>query len=131
MKSLYNFITEKFKINSKTVKKEKHISPEDWTIENAEDGDFVQWNSTQLYFIYKCLNGDENYNNTAPDTIIYHAAYNFSLEKLNIGPDTGVGNIRHPKNFTLASEEKKDEFIKVLEDNGYEWNEYKKEIIKK
>lgn len=132
MQSLYNFITEKFKINSKTAKKTRNL--EDWSIENAEDGDFVNWNSTELYFIYKCLNGEleEPLNNRlGPDTIIYHAAYNFNLEKLDIGPDTGVSDIKHPKNFTLASEEKKEAFIKVLKDNGYEWDEYKKELIKK
>ena len=130
MKEINQYILEKLRINKDTKFKKLKLA-ENWSIENAEDGDFVNWNGTELYFIYKCLNSElDKSKSLSGDTIIYHAAYNFNLDKLDIGPDTGVGDIKRPENFSLASEEKKEEFIKVLKDKGYEWDDDKKELIK-
>jgi len=128
MKQITNYIKEGLRINKNIIIKK---SPDNWSIENAEDGDFVNWNGTELYFIYKCLNKElDKPKNLSSDTIIYHAAYSFSIKTLNIGPNSGVGDIKYPKNFSLASEEKKEDFIEVLKDKGYEWDEDKKELIK-
>ena len=130
MKQLSQYIQEKLHVGQYKKQVNRQLL-EDWNIQKAEDGDFVQWNSSDLYFIYKCLNEGKKYVNTYEDSIVYHAAYDFNTKHLTIGPETGVGDIKKPDLFTLASVKKKEEFIKVLEDNSYEWDDDKKELIKK
>ena len=121
MKSLYLFILEKFKINSKTAKK--------WTIKNAEDGDFIKWRN--IYFIYKDININHKYSDNLDDNaIIYHAVYNKRTKNIRIGQGGGVGSSMSVSNYELLNDDEKKEFNKVLKDNGYEWDENKKELVK-
>ena len=129
MKQLSQFILEK--LHPSKYNKEKQ-RPE-WSIEFAENGDIVQWNDSELYFIYKCLHGELKHpihNNFKDNVIVYHAAYNFYSKDLTIGPETGIGDNTRTKNFSLASDTKKEEFIEVLRKNRYEWDDDKKELIK-
>ena len=132
MKDLISII-EKLKVNSKTKVHDRN--PKDWTIENAEDGDFVTCLG-DIVFIYKCLNKDiKKYPQFDDDTIIYHACY-FTGEKnepnkgIDIGPTCGVGNIRNTYDFRLATDKQKQEFINALKSRGYEWDDTKLELVK-
>lgn len=129
MKNLISII-EKLKINSKT--KVHNRNPEDWTIENAEDGDFVACLDDTV-FIYKCLNKDiKKYPQFDDDTIIYHVCYDESNKGIHMGPMCGVGNI-HNRNFykfRLATNKQKQEFINALKSKGYEWDDTKLELVK-
>ena len=132
MKNLNDFIIEKFKINSTTVKKaKKNKYKEDWSIQTAEDGDFVELYGT-LLFIYKGLNKDLHINNAGDDSIVYYATYICDYrKKLDVGVDTGVGCAHeNPERYKLASEEKCKEFKEALKKAGYEWDEYNNELVK-
>lgn len=139
MKSLYNFIIEKFKINSKSVSNKSYVNRQlvdNWNIKDAEDGDIVQWNSSELYFIYKCLNENRQYKATYEDSIVYHVAYDFNTKSLSLGPDTGVGHIedndeKNKRLYQLASIEKCEDLFDALEENGYYWDYKNKKLIKK
>jgi len=132
MKDLINII-EKLKINSKT--KVHNTNPKDWTIENAEDGDFVAC-LKDIVFIYNGLNKDiKKYPQFDGDTIIYHACYyggdkNDPNNEIHIGPTCGVGNIHNTYNFRLATDEQKQEFIDALKSKGYKWDDTKLELEK-
>ena len=125
MKQLSQFINEK--LHPSKYDKEKQ-RPE-WSIEFANDGDIVQWNDSELYFIYKCLNKNRKYKETDEDTIVYHVACNLEQKKLYLGPDTGVGDINKPKLFKLANEEQIKNIFEFLKENGYKWDDNKKELI--
>ena len=126
MKDINQFITEKFKLSVKNIKKKN----EQWSIENAEDGDFVRCLET-LIFIYKCLNKNKQYSTATEDAIVYHAAFfNDNRKKVTIGPDTGVGNPKSKYRFQLATDEEIEEFKKALYIEGYKWDENKLEILK-
>ena len=132
MKNLNDYIIEKFKINSTTVKKaKKNKYKEDWSIQTAEDGDFVELDE-DLLFIYKGLNKDFHVNNAGDDAIVYHATYICDeRKKLEVGVDTGVGVITGRSNrYKLASEEKCDEFMEALKKAGYKWDNNKLKIVK-
>lgn len=127
MKNLINII-EKLKINSKTKVHDRN--PKDWTIENAEDGDFVACLGDTV-FIYKCLNKDiKKYPQFDDDTIIYHACYDESNKGIHMGPTCGIGNIRNTYNFRLATDKQKQEFINALKSKGYIWDDTKLELVK-
>ena len=129
MKQLNNFILEKLKINSKS--KINVRDKENWSILNAEDGDVIAWNGDTLFFIYKCLNTGYDYSNANENAIVYHATYLAdNRQKIEIGPDTGVGDTSKPKLFKLATDEQCDAFYKALEKNGYKWDDDKKEVVK-
>lgn len=131
MKNINQFIAEKFKITSKNIQKR---DIKNWSIQNAQDGDIVTWCSGLIIFIYKCLNkGSIIKNKAAENAIVYHVAYIKNANELKIGLDTGVGSVNHntnPKTYKLASEEECDILYKALEENGYEWDEIKLELIK-
>ena len=132
MKSINNYIVEKFKINSATVKKfKKNKYKKDWSIQTAEDGDFVELDEN-LLFIYKGLNKDFHVNNAGDDAIVYYATYICDYrKKLEVGVDTGVGVITGRSNrYKLASEEKCKEFKEALKKAGYEWDEFNNELNK-
>lgn len=132
MKNLNDYIIEKFKINSTTVKKsKKNKYKKDWSIQTAEDGDFVALDET-LLFIYKGLNKDFHVNNAGDDAIVYYATYICDdRKKLEVGVDTGVGGIYgRPERYKLASEEKCKEFKEALKKAGYEWDEFNNELNK-
>ena len=133
MKQLYSFILEKLKVNSKT--KVYNKNPEDWNIDKAEDGDIII--SDSVLFIYKSLDTKKKFS-TFSNAIIYYACCgirNGSIAKnhnLEIGPSIGVGttaekNIYH---YKLAPKDLCDEFIKLLEKEGYKWDEVKLELTK-
>lgn len=125
MKHINQFIIEKFKINIDNIKK----SNKPWSIENAEDGDFVKCLDT-LIFIYKCLNENKQYSNTSEDAIVYHAVFfNDNRKKIEIGLNTGVGTIKSKYDFRLASEEEIKEFKKALKREGYKWDDKKLKIV--
>ena len=130
MKDLKDIICEKLKINSKT--KIHTRNPEDWNIENAEDGDIVELNDT-LLFIYKGLNKDYHVSNAGPYAIVYHATYICdNRKKLEVITDTGVGTIdNRPERYKLASPEKCEEFYQALDKHGYKWDDTKLEVVKK
>lgn len=124
MKHINQFIIEKFKINIDNVKK----SNKPWSIENAEDGDFVKCLDT-LIFIYMCLDKDYKHSNSG-DAIVYHAVFfNDNRKKIEIGPNTGVGTIKSKYDFRLASEEEIEEFKKALKREGYKWDDKKLKIV--
>ena len=129
MKQLNNFIIEKLKItkNTKIIVRDK----EHWSILNAEDGDIVKWNGDVLFFIYKCLNTGYDYSNASEDAIVYHATYIADhRKKLDVCTDTGVGTIKNPHLYQLATDEECENFYKALEKNGYKWDDIKKEVVK-
>ncbi len=128
MKQIIEFINEKLIIN-KNIKIKRNL--DNWTIENAQDGDIVELDKS-LLFIYKGLNKDIHINNTSDGTIVYHATYICDeRKKLKVGVDTGVGNItRNPLKYKLASEEKCEEFYEALKKAGYKWDDSKLKIIK-
>ncbi len=126
MKQLSQFILEK--LHPSKYNKEKQ-RPE-WSIEFANDGDIVQWNDSELYFIYKCLNKNRKYKEADEDSIVYHVACNLEQKKLYLGPDTGVGTYLKPKLFKLANEEQIKNIFEFLKENGYKWDDNKKELIK-
>ena len=130
MKNLKEIIQEKLKVGSKT--KIHTRNPEDWNIENAEDGDIVELNDT-LLFIYKGLNKDYHVNNAGPYAIVYHATYICdNRKKLEVITHTGVGTIdNRPERYKLASPEKCEEFYQALDKAGYKWDETKLEVVKK
>lgn len=131
MKKINDFIVEKFKINSKTVKPLSRQLIDDWSIENAEDGDIVNSNDGDLYFIYKCLNTNKKYGSLSEDSIIYHVVYSTVSSKLIIGPDYGIGTLRYHSPMKLATLEECENLFKVLEKNNLEWDEKNKKLIKK
>ena len=131
MKNLISII-EKLKVNSKT---KINTHKDNWSIDTAEDGDIVM--SDSVLFIYKSLDTEKKFS-TFSNAIIYHACcriYKGSIPKdhdLEIGPSIGVGtakddNINH---YKLAPKDLCDEFIKLLEKEGYIWNEVKLELVK-
>ena len=128
MKDLINII-EKLKVNSQT--KVYNRNPEDWNIENAEDGDIIC--TTYVCFIYKCLDKDKKYSNS-DRAIIYHACCDntFNLSRLRIGPDIGVGTVDYNSlyNYKLASDEQCKKLFDLLKKKGYEWDETKLELVK-
>ena len=126
MKQLNQYIQEKLKINSKSK-----ISTNQWSIEDAKNGDFIHCLDT-LLFIYYCLNTDKLFSLADEDAIVCHAVFfNDSRKKIEIGPDTGVGTIRSKYEYKLATEEEKEEFLKYLEKNGYEWDEKNLQVLQK
>lgn len=129
MKDLKDIIQEKLKVGSKT--KIHTRNPEDWDIQNAENGDFVVWTPGTLYFIYAGLNKDFKVNNTTDDAIVYHILYNPDQDKIYPGPDTGIGDINKPNVYQLASEEEREILLKGIDKGGYKWDETKLEVIKK
>lgn len=129
--SIDDYIQEKLKINSKSKVYTKN--PDDWTIEDAEDGDIILTRDTQ--FIYKCLDKNKEYS-TRTSSIIYHACYSLSsfhrLKRLHIGPDIGVGTIDDNEyKYKLSSKEECKELFDALDKAGYKWDETKLEVIKK
>lgn len=135
MESIQKYIHEKLVLNKELANhyKNKHkVDRENWSITNAQDGDIVVLHDT-LLFIYKCLNtGSNKINNTGPETIIYHAYYLADdRKKLDVGIDTGVGNISRPYLFKLATEEQCEEFYQALDKEGYKWDDIHKKIVKK
>ena len=128
MKDLINII-EKLKVNSQT--KVYNRNPEDWNIENAEDGDIIC--TKYVCFIYKCLDKDKKYSNS-DRAIIYHACCDnmFSLSQLLIGPDIGVGTVDNNSlyNYKLASDKQRKKLFDLLKKKGYEWDETKLELVK-
>ena len=129
MIDIKNYILEKLKIGTNT--KIRTRNKENWSIENAEDGDVVCWNGDTLFFIYKCLNTGYDYSNASENAIVYHASYIAdNRQKIDIGPDTGVGDTSKPQLFKLATDEQCRQFYKALEKHGYKWDDNKKEIVK-
>jgi len=126
MKTINQFITEKFKLSVKNITKKN----KQWSIENAEDGDFVHCLDT-LIFIYKCLNENKQYSYTDENAIVYHAAFfNDNRKKVVMGPDTGVGSPKSKYRFQLATDEEIEEFKKALYIEGYKWDDKKLKIVK-
>lgn len=133
MKSLLNII-EGLKIGSKT--KIHHIDKENWSIDKAENGDMIVINSG-LLFIYKSLDTEKKFS-TFSNAIVYHACCSIKNESipenhnLQIGPSIGVGTTKDNKinNYKLAPKKLCDEFIKLLEKEGYKWDEVKLELTK-
>ena len=123
MKNLINII-EGLKINSKSK-----INNFDWSIENAEDGDFVKWHN--IYFIFKSLNKGHKYSDLDENTIIYYCTYNKRTDLLRNKIGCGVGTTDSKSNYYLMNNEEKENFIKILNDKGYKWDENKKELVKK
>ena len=131
MKNLKELIEEKLKVNSKTNIHTQN--PKDWTIMDAENGDFVVWTSGPLYFIYKCLNKECQINETPDNTIVFHVLYNPDQDKLYIGPDTGIGDadISRKNVFKLASDKECQILLNGLEKHGYKWDDKKLKVTKK
>lgn len=120
MKQIKTYISEGLRINKNT---------KIWNIKDAKEGDYIQFSDKDLYFIFKMFNKDHEYSDTlSEDTIIYYAAYNSRINKVHIGPSTGIGD--STKEYNLAPKEIKDAFNKALKKQGYEWDEYKKELYK-
>lgn len=100
MKTITNFIFEKLKLS-------KDIALEEWNINNAADGDIIQWNDSELYFIYKCLNTNQKYSHANEDSIVFHIAVNLERDIVYPGPDTGIGDISKPELYKLVLSEEK------------------------
>ena len=130
MKQLKDIIQEKLTIGSKT--KVNVRNRDTWTIDDAVNGDIVEDVGVgDLLFIYKGLNKDLHINNTSGNTIVYHAYYiNDDRKKLGVGVDTGVGVTYNIESYKLATDEQCEEFYQALKDNGYKWDNNKKEIVK-
>jgi len=124
-------LSEALKINSKSKVNIKDL--ENWTINDAEDGDIIISKYNQ--FIYKCLNDDKKYC-SEPTAIIYHACYNLtpfhSSKPLSIGPDIGVGSLKdgNYQQFKLSSKEECKELFNALDKAGYKWNDVKLKLVK-
>ena len=126
MKDLISII-EKLKVNSKLQVNN------DWTIEDAQDGDIIISKYNQ--FIYKGLDKDKKYC-PEPTAIIYHACYNLSSfhssKPLSIGPDIGVGCLKDSnyQKFKLSSKEECKELFDALKNKGYEWDDKNLKLVK-
>ena len=125
MKDLINII-EKLKVNSKSKVNN------DWTIEDAKDGDIIITKDTQ--FIYKCLDKNKQYTSN-PNGIIYHACYSllsFHNDPLHIGPDIGVGTSEdhNLSKYKLSSKEECKELFDALKQKGYEWDDKNLKLVK-
>lgn len=59
-----------------------------------------------------------------PSGIIwYHCWYNTKYEDCKIKTDFGIGRINDGDEIHFATKEEKEKLFKVIEDNGYKWNE--------
>lgn len=129
MESLDNFISEKLKL-SKNKKITYADYADDWKIENAQEGDFVNC-FMDVYYIFKCFNKNHQYGSFSEDTIIFSACYvDNHTQDITIGPKCGVGTLTSKYNNKLATEEEREKFLKALEKKGYKWDENKLEIVK-
>ena len=136
MNDLKTIIQEKLKVNSKTkLSKNHNRSVENWIINKAQDGDFVVWVPGNVYFIYKCLSGEEPRlsigNKFDTDAIIYHVLYDPKDDKLILGPRAGIGSSKFKTAYEFASEEECEILLKGLDKHGYKWDEKKLEVIEK
>ena len=130
MKQLAEHIIESLKINSKSKVNIKDL--ENWTILDAEDGDIIHWNDSDLFFMYKCLNEGKKYSQASENAIVYHCVYySDNRQMVEIGPGTGVGTIENPKAFKLASEKECENFYEALDKAGYIWDDVKLKLVKK
>ena len=124
MKNLISII-EKLKISSNT----KVYSKNDWSINKAEDGDFVCC-LNDVFFIYKGLNKDVlKLHNIDDNAIIYHAS--LYDNNVDIGPCSGVGTIDNNYEFRLMTDKEHQNFIEALNKKGYKWDEVNLKVIKK
>lgn len=57
------------------------------------------------------------------DRIWYHCWYNTKYEDYKIKTDYGIGCINDDDEIHFATKEEKEKLFKVIEDNGYNWNE--------
>ena len=136
MNNISTYILEKLVIN-KNIKTQSSLenrqTRENWSIENAENGDIVSWNDDTLLFIYKCLNtGNNKINNATDNAIVFHASWiSDDRNILEIGIDTGVGDTSKPYLYKLAPVEKCKNFYQEIEKKGYKWDDIHKKIIKK
>lgn len=55
--------------------------------------------------------------------IWYHCWYNTKYEECKIKTDFGIGRINDGDEIHFATKEEKEKLFKVIEDNGYKWNE--------
>lgn len=55
--------------------------------------------------------------------IWYHCWYNTKYEECKIKTDFGIGCINDDDEIHFATKEEKEKLFKVIEDNGYKWNE--------
>jgi hypothetical protein len=55
--------------------------------------------------------------------IWYHCWYNTKYEECKIKTDSGIGRINDGDEIHFATKEEKEQLFKVIEDNGYNWNE--------
>ena len=113
MKNLDNFIFEKLKLN----KDIKITNKDNWTIKDAEEGDFIQWNGRELYFIFDSLNTNHHFSDYLNEhSILSKAVYNARINVIRVGLNGGLGDIISYKDkYILAPEDKKEIFIKKLD----------------
>ena len=123
MNNLNTYINEKLKINSKTK------ITDDWSIQNAKNGDII-YCLTNILFIYKGLDINKKYTNN-PNGIIYHALCD-DYNNLSIGPSIGIGTINdnNTYHYKLASNEQCKKMFNILKSHGYKWDESKLELEK-
>ena len=129
MKQLNQYLIEKFKISLNNIEKKKYRSLKDWTINKAEDGDFVKFGN--IYFIFKCFNTGHKYGDLSEDSIVYRAYYNTNTHNLLSDIGLGVGVPGDGSRYHLLDDDEKENFIQILYDKGYIWDEEEKKLIKK
>jgi hypothetical protein len=105
----------------------------DKNIENVDncDLDFKTY-TARIAVNYEFKNGDVIVKNNFiaiishidPDNRIwYHCWYNTKYEDCKIKTDFGIGRINDGDEIHFATKEEKEKLFKVIEDNGYNWNE--------
>lgn len=111
MRHLNELINERLKLNKNTKIKQRDL--DNWTILTAERGDLVQRTGLELYFAYKQV---KKYKHEPNDVIIYYWAIDLNGNHFYKGPDKGVGTLKRPELYKLASEEDKQRVYNGLKD---------------
>ena len=95
------------------------------------------WHYFRIIVALKLLVGNKNHKystDLGENTIIYYAVCNSRTIKnsFHIGPSAGVGtaNENTKELYHLMNDDEKENFLKIIKDNGYEWDDDKKELLK-